>query len=148
MNTAMKAVMELMLNERLDPLDGERVERLDALIPIHGWEPVRDALLSILIDIKLARHWWDALCALWYGISDKRPFEVNRTVAIINRCLLYPNLYDSDERGNFENLVWSITIELKKVPYDAEYFGIYSPKTDPEVTRIIQQLENEQTDGI
>jgi hypothetical protein len=110
---------------------GDDVEAIENLIAECGWDAVQEYLLKVLQDDNQRSHWYTAAAVFWGAALDKRPVPVDKLIA-----LLYYR-FDPDGK-NEDDLVWSITSELKGV----EYLSDYSPLDDPGVQREFQALRN------
>jgi hypothetical protein len=111
--------------------DVDQVDAVEELVCQHGWDAVRDGLLSILSDDTQSGYWRGAMEAFWCAGLDKRPVPADRLIA-----LLYHRF---DPAGlDEDNLVWSIASTLKKVGYLSEY----CPLRDPDVRRELEAISS------
>jgi hypothetical protein len=104
--------------------DQSRSDAILALIEPHGWDAVLDALLAVLRDDSAQPHWREVSVVLFAALD--RPMPANQVVGLLYRRLIedVPEDCELDE-----NLVWSITRNLKGV----EYLSDYEPLRDPEI---------------
>ncbi len=126
-------ILRWMNDPRLDSasVEPDRIDLIEALVKTEGWEPVLKSLLGILKDAELSKGWHDAMGVLWGGVLEKRPVDVDSTIALLHWCLeRTPAIVD-------ENLVWSITSKLKGVGYLSQY----EPLQDPAVLREFGNLK-------
>jgi len=132
MQPTRERVIAILTDPALDDADVEpgRQELLEALVESDGWEVVRDALIAVLREPAMERAWYDAAAGLWSGVCDERAFDVDHTIAVLLRCL--ERAADLDE-----NLVWSITCNLKQRRYLSEY----EPRDDPGVIAALRRLD-------
>lgn len=101
----------------------------------NGWGAVYTELLDVLLDESQAGHWYDVIACLFGTDCHERqlPCEPAYLIALLYDCLrLHPDLgvpgVDLEET---DNLVWSITHNLKSVGYLSDY----DPENDPDVQR-------------
>jgi hypothetical protein len=92
---------------------------LRELIGRLGWESVQESLLQVLQAPEQAAHWPTVAAVFWSAVLDGRPIRADKLIA-----LLYHRLGDAEE-----NLIWSITTNLK----DVGYLSDYQPSNDPAV---------------
>lgn len=96
-----------------------------------AWETVRDGMIAVLADDGAAKHWVTATVVLWFGVA--RPMPRARVIALLHHRLMA----ESPPRLALdENLVWSITSNLKGVGYLSDY----EPLNDPEVQDELKRL--------
>jgi hypothetical protein len=128
---ANKAISDILADPRYDDenFDESRAEAIEKQIRVQGWEPVREFLLDLLKTKSMEKHWSDAIQSLWGAVSDSRPVEAPRVIALLCRC-------QSQSRELDENLIWSIIAKLKKV----DYLSDYDPLKDPDVQRELDRL--------
>ncbi len=78
------------------------------------WEDVRDILFSILLDNGQIDIWYDVCAFIYSSIGKGKDWPVDQTIALLYTCLEVSEQLD-------ENVVWSITKDLKKIEYLADY---------------------------
>jgi hypothetical protein len=110
--------------------DAVRSDAILALCEPHGWDAVLEALLGVLRDDGAQRHWREASIVLFCALP--RPMPVNQVIGLLYRRLIeeVPADYELDE-----NLVWSITRNLKNVDYLSEYEPLQDPAIQAEMKR-------------
>lgn len=100
-----------------------------------GWQAVYVAMLDVLRDESQVERWYDVIACLFGTDCHERdlPCEPDYLVALLYDCLrLHPDLGASGiDSEAADNLVWSITLNLKRVDYLSEY----DPEKDPDVIR-------------
>jgi hypothetical protein len=118
-----KAILDDAAFDDDDCLDS-RDEAIWELVSTCGWEAILAEMLAILRDDNARPHWQEATIVLWRGI--KNPMPVIQVIALLYRRLLetVPPEYELDE-----NLVWSITCNLKGI----DYLSDYDPTRDPQI---------------
>ena len=128
------AVEAILADDALDHEDSpsSRAEEMEKLYEKHGWETVRDYLMSVLEDpARSADDWGTVAIIFWSAVCDHRPVNVDRLIA-----LLYKRI-PADEGSSENNLVWSITSSLK----GKSYLSSYDPFADPGVQRELETLD-------
>jgi len=95
------------------------------------WDTVLSRMIALLEDDGAEKHWVTATGVLWFGI--KRPMPKAHVIALLYHRLMaeLPAALALDE-----NLVWSITRNLKGVGYLSDY----EPLNDPEVQNELKRL--------
>lgn len=95
-----------------------------------------ESLIGILHQVSLKTDWNSVMSALYCCDFHERdlPMESHYLIALFYDCLArFPKEGSSDIASNTpgvdENLVWSLTINLKGIPYESSY----DPLIDPEV---------------
>ena len=113
-----------------------RDEAIWALVATHGWDAVREEMLAVLRDDGAQAHWRDASVVIWRG--GERPMPAVAVIALLYRRLIgdVPAAHQLDE-----NLVWSITCNLKRV----DYLSDYEPLRDPEIVAEMARLSGVST---
>jgi hypothetical protein len=111
--------------------DLTRDEVIWDLVAEHGWDGVRDEMLSLLRDDAGPPHWRVATIVIWRGVD--LPMPAVQVIALLHHRLLADA---SPEHALDENLVWSIVSNLKGV----DYLSDYDPARDPEVQAELARL--------
>jgi len=92
-------------------------------------------MLDVLLDESQAGRWYDVIACLFGTDCHERelPCEPEYLIALLYDCLrLHPDLGVSGiDPEATDNLVWSITHNLKRVGYLSDY----DPGNDPDVIR-------------
>jgi len=118
-------------NSQLDSpdCDESKSQLLYNLISKYPWENLFSMLLKDLQDLSKKRHWDTIVEVFYYATNDHRPMPMNDVIALLFVC--------STETGGISdgNLVWTITHQLKKVSYTADY----DPVQDPLIWPLIQK---------
>jgi len=131
-------ISQILADARFDGADCDdtRHEAIWALVASDAdWEAVLDRMIALLEDDGAGQHWATACCVLWFGI--KRPMPKARVIALLHHRLIadLPESLALDE-----NLVWSITRNLKGVAYLSDY----EPLNDPEIQSELKRLRGRQ----
>lgn len=116
------------LDDEADARDSSRVEELEKLILVFGWEALEVAMLTILASSNRQDHWQVAAGFFWGAVLDHRPLDRDRLIAHL--CFRFT---DDDDT------VWSITCKLKSV----DYLSDYDPRRDPAVQRELDALQKQ-----
>jgi hypothetical protein len=132
-------IHEILADRRLDDEMSEltKAEAIEGLIAECGWQPVCDCMLEVLRDDEQRAHWRVAADLFWGATLDGRPLPADELIA-----WLYHRF---DPKGDAEdNLVWSITSNLKRVGY----LSGYQPLRDPDVLRHLRRIRGDmERDG-
>lgn len=113
------------LDDEADARDSSRVEELEKLILVFGWEALEVAMLTILASSNRQDHWEVAAGFFWGAVLDNRALDRDRLIAHL--CYRFPG---------GDNLAWSIISKLKGVAYLSEY----DPRRDPAVLCELEPL--------
>jgi hypothetical protein len=108
--------MQILHDPRFDA-DEEEVGYPDTIFKLRsteGWENLRENIFRLLLDPAYQLFWHHLVTVLWYAVNDKCELPPDYTIALLYTCL------ERDERID-GNLVWSITIQLKRIPYSSDY---------------------------
>ncbi len=62
----------ILADARLDENASEKTEAIEALIDECGWEAIRDCMLDVLRDDRLAEHWQTVANVFWGAVLDRR----------------------------------------------------------------------------
>jgi len=133
--TVSQRLLALLADPRFhdETVDDDLTDAVTSLATDVEWQPVLDAMLDVLRDTSLVRHWYDVVACL-FGCDCHTlplPCEPSYLTALLYDCLrLKPDLgVDGRDLDDTVNLVWSIVHKLKGVSYMSDY----NPKTDPDV---------------
>ena len=127
LSEAISAILaDIPLDDDLDPRDSSRGEELAKLVHAHGWQALELEMLDVLLNSSNLDHWNVAAGFFWGTVLDQRPDPADRKIAHL--CYRFP---PSD------NLVWSIIVKLKELPYDSDY----DPLRDPAVAAELRAVE-------
>ena len=133
--TVSQRLLALLVDPRFhdETVDDDLTDAVTSLATDVEWQPVLDAMLDVLRDPSLVRHWYDVVACL-FGCDCHTlplPCEPSYLTALLYDCLrLKPDLgVDGRDLDDTDNLVWSIVHKLKGVSYMSDY----NPKTDPDV---------------
>jgi hypothetical protein len=99
------------------------------LLEENGWDQNLPILLELLNNKNQMKNWPQIIITLWYGIGKRYLFPIDYTIAVLYHCL------DISEELD-ENLIWSITRNLKNISYESDY----DPYQDENVQKIMQKL--------
>ncbi|MEQ1753292.1 MAG: hypothetical protein ABL973_04085 [Micropepsaceae bacterium] len=123
---AREQIQEILADATFDTEDclDSRDEAIWELVGTYGWECVLAEMIAVLRDDKAKAHWIEASVVIWRGID--LPMPAVQVIALLHRRLLehLPAEHELDE-----NLVWSITCNLKQI----DYLSDYQPMRDPEI---------------
>ena len=135
--TVSQRLLALLVDPRFhdETVDDDLTDAVTSLATDVEWQPVLDAMLDVLRDTSLVRHWYDVVACLFGCDCHTRPLpcEPSYITALLYDCLrLKPDLgVDGRDLDDTDNLVWSIAHQLKGVSYMSDY----NPKTDPDVLK-------------
>lgn len=133
-------IIEMSLQQEVDAIldnsqldspdyDESKSQLLYTLISKYRWDDLCSILLKDLQDLSKKRHWDTIVEVLYYATNDHRPMPSNDVIALLFVC-------SAEEDGISDgNLVWTITHQLKKVAYTADY----DPVQDPLIWPLIQK---------
>ncbi|WP_345685634.1 hypothetical protein [Novipirellula caenicola] len=135
MPTVYQQILALLADPHFhdDFVDDDLSDAVASLASDVGWQPVLNAMLDVLRDSSLTRHWYDVVACLFACDCHTLPLPCDRSyiTALLYDCLrICPDLgIDGRNPDDTDNLVWSIVHNLKGVSYMSDY----DPKTDAEV---------------
>ncbi|MFS4494574.1 hypothetical protein [Maribacter sp. 2308TA10-17] len=113
----LKRELQVILDQE-EKSDSEltRCEMVEELIPKYGWSAVQQCLINFMIDKKISSSTIELITQVFWGAClDARDIETDRVIAV-----LYSRL-PKDEKGNENNLIWSIVCKLKRINYLSDY---------------------------
>ncbi|RIL09758.1 hypothetical protein DCC79_10075 [bacterium] len=119
----------ILADARLDENASEKTEAIEALIDECGWEAIRDCMLDVLRDDRLAEHWQTVANVFWGAVLDRRELPADELIA-----WLY-HRFDPDGQAD-DDQVWSIASELRGVGYLSDYDALQ----DPAVVKHLQMI--------
>jgi hypothetical protein len=102
---------------------------MDRMLSLGKWEEVRNGLLNILYDNDQSL-WNETIRYIYFFQNRGYTYEAAKTIAILNNCLSLSEELD-------ENLIWTITINIKSISYLSDY----EPYQDPEVLNEMSKIE-------
>lgn len=108
---------------------------LFALVSEKTWAEVFPVLFEILQRDDLRFGWEAVVTTLYYAVGKHYPVAADPLIALLYHCLAETR--ESEFGLHDENLVWTITRNLKGVKYDSEY----DPFQDPAVWQEMQRLK-------
>lgn len=125
-------VTAILADAAYDNVEGDETpsDAIKALVEAYGWDAVLNALLAVLRDDSAQPFWRDVSVVLFATLD--RPMPVNQVIGLLYRRLIedVPAEYELDE-----NLVWSITRNLKGVAYLSDYEPLQDPAIIAEMKR-------------
>ena len=102
---------------------------MNKILSLGKWEEVRNGLLTILYDNDQTL-WHQTIIYIYYFQGKGYTYEDAKTIAVLYNCLTL-----SEELN--ENLIWTITKDIKSVSYLSDY----EPYHDKEVLNEMSKIE-------
>lgn len=111
-------------------LSSEETETiLDKILGLGDWEKIRNGLLSILYENDQTL-WNETILYIYYFQGRGYKYEAPKTIALLYNCLSLSEKID-------DNLIWTITKDIKSVSYLSDY----DPYKDPEILAEMKNIE-------
>jgi len=110
-------------------LSYEETETLmNSILGLGEWEEVRNGLLNILYENDQTL-WNQTIVYIYYFQGRGYVYEDAKTIAVLYNCLTLSEELD-------ENLIWTITKDIKSVSYLSDYEPYHDPKVLEEMDKI------------
>jgi hypothetical protein len=104
---------------------------MNRMLALGKWEEVRDGLLNILYKNDQSL-WNEAILYIYYLQGKGYSYEETKTIALLYNCLTLSEELD-------ENLIWTITINIKSISYLSEYEPFHDSEVVKEMDRVKEQ---------
>ena len=132
-------ILNILSNPELDDdvIEESKSELIYNLTEKYEWSQIYSILIEFLEDSGLYHYWHTITVILFQAVTDKRPIRVDYTIALLYYCLM-----NAPENYMDENLVWSITRNLKGVGYLSDY----EPFKDSAVWEELQKIKKLHTE--
>ena len=114
---------------KVDLSEEEIQNVMNRILSLGEWKDVRNGLLNILYDNDQSL-WNETILYIYYFQNKGYKYEDAKTIALLYNCLTL-----SDELD--ENLIWTITKDIKSVSYLSDY----EPFNDPAVLEEIEKIK-------
>jgi len=101
---------------------------MNRILNLGKWEEIRNGLLNILYDDDQTL-WDQTIIYIYYFQNRGYTYEDAKTIALLYNCLTL-----SEDLN--ENLIWTITKDIKLVPYLSDYEPYHDPKVLEEMDKI------------
>jgi hypothetical protein len=98
------------------------------ILSLGKWNDIRNGLLNILYNNDQTL-WNETILYIYYFQNRGYKYEDAKTIALLYNCLTL-----SDELN--ENLIWTITKDIKSVSYLSEYEPFHDPAVLEEMDEI------------
>jgi len=116
-----------------DLSEGEIQVAMNRILSLGKWEEVRNGLLNILYENDQTL-WNETIIYIYFFQNQGYKYEDAKTIAILYDCLTL-----SDDLN--ENLIWTITKDIKSVSYLSDYEPFHDPKVLEEMDKIKKTRE-------
>ena len=118
---------------KVDLDDAEINAVMNRMLALGEWEEVRNGLLNILYDNDQTL-WNETILYIYYFQNKGYKYEEAKTIAILYNCLTLSEELD-------DNLIWTITKDIKSVSYLSDYEPFHDPAVADEMKKI-EQIRN------
>lgn len=112
-------------------------DEINRICNIYGVTAVIDCAYRILSNNNFKNYWYDCATVIFYISSDEKKFSFSKILLIARLYLCLDNI-EVNNREEWDNLVWSIVIALKNLPYTS----YWEPLEDPDIKKTIIYLKN------
>lgn len=112
-----------------DLSSSETEDVLNIILSLGNWKNIRTGLLNILVEND-SSLWDETVAYIYYFQNRGYKFDDTKTIAALYSCLSSSETID-------ENLAWTITKNLKSIPYLSDY----DPLQDPEILLEIENIK-------
>jgi hypothetical protein len=119
MNIAEKIKSNISEAYKKDLSEEETQVVMNRILALGEWEEIRNGLLNILYENDQTL-WNQAIEYIYYFQGRGYTYEEARTIALLYNCLSL-----SEELN--ENLIWTITKDIKSVTYLSDYEPYHDP---------------------
>ena len=130
-NEKIKSIILEVYNDDLSEEETEIV--LNRILSLGEWEEIRNGLLNILYENDQTL-WNQVIVYIYYFQNRGYTYEDGKTIAILYNCLTLSEELD-------ENLIWTITKNIKSVSYLSDYEPFHDPAVVNEMEKI-KQIRN------
>ena len=78
-------IADILADDRLDEEVSaqSKVEAIEALIGLFGWEPIREYMMNVLRDDNREQHWRTAADLFWGAVLDRRDLAPDELIALL-----------------------------------------------------------------
>lgn len=128
MNTAENIRSIILEINGADLSERETNAVMDKMLALNTWEEIRTGLLAILYGNDQSL-WIETVLYIYYFQGRGYKYEEAKTIALLYNCLSL-----SDELD--ENLIWTITKDIRSV----SYLSNYDPFKDPAVLEEMNKI--------
>jgi len=134
----MKPLPEMIDLERQDE-DFDLLAAVQARADSEGWDQLLVEALQILSDLSQQENWRSATCIIFWSnpTRTEMPIPKMAVVARLYWCLIQFPGFGGEGLDDAENLVWTITKDLKGIGYDSDW----DPIKDLEVRVFLDALD-------
>lgn len=101
---------------------------MNRMLALGEWENVRNGLLNVLYENDQSL-WNETILYIYYFQGKGHKYEDAKTIALLYNCLTL-----SDELD--DNLIWTITKDIKSVSYLSDYDPFHDPAVLEEMNKI------------
>lgn len=125
-NGKLKGIISEVYKSDLD--EEETQVAMNNILGLGEWEEVRNGLLNILYENDQTL-WNQTIIYIYYFQNRGYAYEDAKTIAILHNCLTLSEEVDG-------NLIWTITIHIKKVAYLSDYEPFHDQAVLSEMDKI------------
>jgi hypothetical protein len=129
MDLAEKIKSIILETNESDLSEEETLAVINKILGLGEWEEVRDGLFTILYGNDKTL-WNEAILYIFYFQNRGYAFEEVKTIALLYDCLSLSESLD-------QNLIWTITKNIKSLPY----LSGYDPYHDSPVFEEMDKIE-------